>query len=250
MATLWKKQINDDTYEIRSAGASIRLYTNDVFHSQWNPNRPVSGNIWDMLVLPALYLAPATIKRVLVLGVGGGAVIQLVKTLFNATCIIGIELNPVHLDIARRYFGVKPSQSLELIQGDAIQWLRSYTGEPFDLIIEDLYGEKGGEPERAIDLDTPWFSTLVKHLSKNGILVVNTINPRQLKACAFFSNPKINHHFQSAIRFSLPSFENAVGAFYKNHVSKKDRDRNIMMLADKKLIQALNASSFKQVKLK
>ena len=55
-------------YEVRSHGASVRLYTNGVFHSQWNEGRPFAGGVWDCLSLPVLYRDPAAVRRVLVLG--------------------------------------------------------------------------------------------------------------------------------------------------------------------------------------
>jgi len=61
---------------VRSAGYSLRLYTDGVFHTQYNPGNPLTGHIWDLLMLPAFFYEPDTIKRVLVLGVGGVASIQ------------------------------------------------------------------------------------------------------------------------------------------------------------------------------
>lgn len=250
MAIVWKKLVDNNIYEIRTAGASTRLYTNGVFHSQWNPNRPFSGNIWDLLAIPALFVDAKKINRVLILGVGGGTVIRLLKTLIHPCHMIGIELNPVHLEIARKFFGVIKSNHLKLIQDDAIDWIKSYTGEPFDLIIEDLFGDDSGEPVRVIDLDKRWFLTLTKHLSKNGILVVNTINIRHLKKCAFFHDNVINNTFKSAYRFSLPTYENAIGAFFKKNVSNSDRHRNIRNLKDNRIIRSLLSSPYHQVKLK
>ena len=70
MAIVWSRSAGGNQYEVRSAGQSIRLYKNGVFHSQWNPNRPLAGGVWDLLFIPALF-ADRQISRVLVLGVGG-----------------------------------------------------------------------------------------------------------------------------------------------------------------------------------
>ncbi|QKQ25565.1 hypothetical protein [Candidatus Reidiella endopervernicosa] len=58
MALLWYRKEGESRYEVRSAGATRRLYTNGVFHSQYNPNRPISGSVWGLLMLPALYYPP------------------------------------------------------------------------------------------------------------------------------------------------------------------------------------------------
>lgn len=135
MAILWQKHLDGTHYEVRTAGKSHRLYTNGVFHSQYHPERATTGGIWDLLVLPAFFLAPEKIQRVLVLGVGGGAVIRQLQRYVRPQSIVGVELNPVHLEVARRFFGVDDSMA-ELHQADAVSWLESYSGPPFDMIIE------------------------------------------------------------------------------------------------------------------
>ena len=71
MGLLWNYRQADTDYSVRHHGGSIRLYSNGVFHSQWNEARPFAGGIWDCLSLPALYREPAFTQRVLILGVGG-----------------------------------------------------------------------------------------------------------------------------------------------------------------------------------
>ena len=89
---MWSKQTADNLYEVRSAGQSIRLYTNDVFHSQFNPRRTVDGSLWDLLSLPVLLLPPEPALKVLVLGVGGGAVIRQLAVLLEHPDIVGVDL--------------------------------------------------------------------------------------------------------------------------------------------------------------
>ena len=56
MAIVWSKVVGDSQYEVRTAGQSIRLYKDGVFHSQWNARRPLAGGVWDLLFIPALFL--------------------------------------------------------------------------------------------------------------------------------------------------------------------------------------------------
>lgn len=105
MAILWQKTIKDTRYEVRTAGQTRRLYTDGVFHSQFNPEHEVTGGVWDVLMLPAFFYPPETIKRVLVLGVGGGAVIHQLQRYIKPEEIIGVELNPVHIMLAKNILG-------------------------------------------------------------------------------------------------------------------------------------------------
>ena len=214
MAILWKKHLDGTCYEVRSAGSTRRLYTDGVFHSQYNPKKKLSGGIWDLLMLPIFFSEPHKIKRVLVLGVGGGTVIQQLKRYSGVEKIIGVELNPVHLQVARKYFGVTKSLA-ELHQADAVKWLKKYKGPKFDLIIEDLFGEQDGEPLRAVPASASWMQTLNKNLSHNGILVMNFIGTSEMRRAVFYVNELGNKKFQSAFQFTLPMYENVIAAFLK-----------------------------------
>lgn len=214
MAILWQKTIKNTRYEVRTAGQTRRLYTDGVFHSQYNPEHPVTGGVWDVLMLPAFFYPHNTIQRVLVLGVGGGAVIHLLQRYIQPAEIIGVELNPVHIMVAKRHFGISNKQA-HLIQADAVKWLEDYSGPPFDMIIEDLFGEKNGEPIRAVKSNKAWFETLDRHLSPEGVLVMNFISANDLKNCAAVSYKKISGLFKSSFQFTLTHYDNAVGAFLK-----------------------------------
>ena len=90
-------------YQVRTAGRTRRLYTNGVFHSQYNPANPVTGHVWDLLMIPAFFHAPDSVQRVLVLGVGGGAVIGLLRRFVSPAAVVGFELSPLHVFVARRF---------------------------------------------------------------------------------------------------------------------------------------------------
>ncbi len=226
MAILWQKTIKNTLYEVRSAGETRRLYTDGVFHSQFNPQRAIAGGIWDLLMLPALFNPLQSIQRVLVLGVGGGAVIHQLKRYVQPDEIIGIELDPVHIMIAKRHFGINGKMA-KLIQADAIKWLENYSGPGFDLIIEDLFGEQDGEPERAIKANKNWLEQLHSHLNPEGILVMNFTSRSDLKNCAAVSYKKISGLFKSSFQFTLPNYDNAIGAFLKKQSTSKMLHHNI-----------------------
>lgn len=213
MAILWSRKIGGVRYEVRTAGRTRRLYTDGVFHSQFNPVRPVGGSVWDLLMLPAFFLPAGKVRRVLVLGVGGGAVIRLLQHFIQPESIVGVELNPVHLTVARRFFGVGGA-GVELHRADALAWMKEYRGEPFDLIVEDLFGESGGEPVRAVSADAEWFRALLRHLAPAGVLVMNFADELEL-AEAWYANASVRRRFKAAFRLSTPQNENAVGAFLR-----------------------------------
>ena len=221
MAIEWSKKINDCLYEVRTAGATRRLYTNNVFHSQYNPNRVMQGGVWDLLALPAFCCPAQQIQRVLVLGVGGGTVIKQLQRYIKPKTITGIELNKIHLFVARKYFGVK-HPSIQLIKADATKWLKNYHGEPFDLIIDDLFGHHQGEAERVIKLNKQWSAILLQHIRCNGLLVVNFGSNNEMKNSALLAYKKFYNQFQSVLGLTLQQYENAIGVFSKENIDIKN----------------------------
>ncbi|MFW2373692.1 MAG: spermidine synthase [Gammaproteobacteria bacterium] len=214
MALLWQKKNNDRLYEVRSAGNSIRLYTNGVFHTQYNPQQPLTGHVWDLLMLPALFYPALTIHRVLVLGVGGGAVMQMLRHFIAPEKMVGVELDEHHLYVARRFFKLR-GRDIELVHGDAVDWLKHYQGPAFDMIIEDLFTEQDAEPVRVMKANAQWFKSMSSLLTSHGVLVSNFIAKTEISQSAVFSNQSIARKFPSIYQFASSYNENFVAAFFK-----------------------------------
>lgn len=225
MAVIWRKKHEGSSYEVRAAGRSRRLYTNGVFHTQYNPARVVTGGIWDLLMIPAFFKPVEGIRRVLVLGVGGGSVIRQLNRFASPDHITGVELNPIHLYVARKYFGVNCSEA-ELIEADAVAWLNDYDGPGFDLIIDDLFAEEDGEPVRAVAADDEWLSVITRNLNPEGMLVMNFISSQTLKSCCLLSKNDYTN-YQSAFQISMPIYDNAIGIFLKFCASSTDLRANL-----------------------
>lgn len=183
MAVIHTETYKGKRYEIRTAGASTRLYTNGVFHSQFNPNQRHHGSVWDLLCLPAWLGQPAVYKNVLILGVGGGAVIRMLQPALPGARFTGIELDAVHIRLARKFFNVP--KSARLIQADAGEWVRQQQDADYDLIIDDLFGDNEGETLRAINADRAWLDQLGELLSPAGTLVVNFSSTADFRKSAF-----------------------------------------------------------------
>jgi len=108
------------------------------------------------------------VNSILVLGMGGGSVIETLRSDFSYIKFIeAVELDPVVIDIAKTEFGITESSELKINCADAFQFIKANT-KAFDLIIVDLY----------IDLTVPdkflsqefWNSVLNSKSSKGSIL--------------------------------------------------------------------------------
>lgn len=227
MALVWFEQDSSgNRYELRRAGASLRLYTNGVFHSQYNPSRPVAGSVWDLLLLPAFMLPAKRLQRILVLGVGGGAVIRQLNDFFSPELIVGVELNPVHLKLARKFFNAEAG-NVELLQADARLWLQSYRGPKFDLIIDDLFGDLDGEPSRAVQVDARWSRSLKRMLSDQGVLAINFDSRSGLLASAPVSDLAVRRQFSAAISLTTHNYANHIGVFLNQRLDFEEFERRL-----------------------
>ncbi len=227
MVVLWEKKSGGTHYQVRSAGYTRRLYTDGVFHTAFNPRRPVTGDIWDLLTLPAFLSSIALIRRVLVLGVGGGAVIRQLRHFAGGVQITGVEVDPVHLYVAERFFEVG-GDGVCLVEADAKEWLTRYSGPPFDLVIDDLFGGRRGEPIRVIEADAAWFRLLLKRISGDGTLAVNFATAGEFERCAYFSDARVRKCFQAAFKTTVVQNENVVGMFARKSASASRLRRNLL----------------------
>ncbi|MBK9638068.1 MAG: fused MFS/spermidine synthase [Bacteroidetes bacterium] len=78
-------------------------------------------------------------ERILILGMGGGSSIKLLKEKFKHTGkIVAIEIDPVIIDIARSEFNVRPNADLKIECIDAAEYVNKKT-QKFDLILVDVF---------------------------------------------------------------------------------------------------------------
>ncbi|MGB0334247.1 MAG: spermidine synthase [Opitutales bacterium] len=212
MATIWEQNIEGKLYEVRTAGASVRLYRNGVNHSQWNPNRPLAGSIWDLITLPTLHRPARTIDDVLILGFGAGAVGRQIAELVQPQRIVGVELDPIHLSIADGFF--ECSEHCELVSADAVEWIHEGdTNDLYDVIIEDLYGENDGVPVRCVPMDPDWCEAISRRLKPGGMLIFNMIEPDKVPHFPILRDVLLAKRFPERIMYQIDGYENRVLAF-------------------------------------
>ena len=238
MAIVWSKVIDDIRYEVRTAGSTVRLYTDGVFHSQYNSRLKISNGIWDLLMLPAFF-STQSINNILVLGVGGGAVIRQLLEHINGVVITGVELNPIHLKIAKQYFGLAKgikNKRIKLYHADAVKWLKHYRGKPFDMIIDDLFGEKNNEPYRAVNIDANWVRLLLKNTTEHGLIVANFLSRRSLINSALNDRNTVAKEICNSYVLSRNDYENQIGVFLKFELSKNELQANIKTCENNKIV--------------
>lgn len=121
-------------------------------------------------------------QNILLLGLGGGTVVKMLQKKFPDTHITAVEIDPVMITIAKKYFKIKPSSKLKIVQADAFKFVTTNNLQPnsYNLILVDLFA---GDSQPA-QLHTHQFhKDLKKILSQYGQIIFN---------CLFFDHHKIN----------------------------------------------------------
>lgn len=78
-------------------------------------------------------------KHILLLGLGGGCVIETIREKFKSDVpIIAIEIDPKIITIAKNDFNITRFKNLQIIQADAADYIKTST-KKFDLIIVDIF---------------------------------------------------------------------------------------------------------------
>jgi len=223
---IWSAHRDGTHYEVRAAGGTRRLYSNGVFHSSYNPSRAITGGVWDLLMMPAFLYPPGAIRRVLLLGVGGGTVIRQLQAFVRPREIVAVDLDPVHLDVARRFFGVR-GEDARLVHADAREWLDADDSR-YDLVIDDLFGERDGEPVRAVTADAAWCRRLQARNTAGGAIAINCISPAELGRTGFVTDPDLRAHYRTRLQLRAARDHNAVGLFLPHAATAIELRRNLL----------------------
>ncbi len=113
--------------------------------------------------------------KVLILGFGAGSVASIIhRELKWDRSIVGVEKDPVVLEIGRRYFGLAEHEKLTLVQAEAESFLNS-NNDRYALIVVDLFVDLH-VPEEFTQED--FLEEATDKLLGNGVLLLN-IMPRE-----------------------------------------------------------------------
>lgn len=169
--------------EVRESARGRELRIDGTFASWWQPGRPVTGGVWDALAAPVLMLPPARRRRLLVLGLAGGSVARVLRSLAPQARIVGVERDREVLRTARRRFGLS-ALGVEVVVADARAWLARTRGR-FDLIVEDLFVGRGRGVRKPEWLGGEALAGLARRLAPGGLLVSNALDEAPATATAF-----------------------------------------------------------------
>lgn len=134
----------------------------------------VEKRVWGKVAKLALDSCPPA-KKILLLGLGAGTIVGLLKKAKPSIEITAIELDEKIIEIAHEYFGLSGAD-LKIINADAFDIIKNQPDfkdlPPYDVIIVDVYCG-GSFPEKFWD---PGFFEAIKNiLNEGGCVIFNRI---------------------------------------------------------------------------
>lgn len=114
-----------------------------------------------------------TPENILILGLGAGSLAHLLTKKYPRASLTGVEIDPVVIEVARKYFRLDSLSRLSVVTADAVSYINNLDkNTSFDLIFFDCYIGDKVPPA----LENPRFlKTLYRHLSPGGFMLINRL---------------------------------------------------------------------------
>lgn len=188
----------------------LELRVDGTLASLLRPGRVTSGPVWDAIAAPLLALPPGRLRRLLMLGFGGGSVARLARALAPSVRIVGVERDQEVLAVARRDFGLDALE-VEVVVDDALSFLKRER-RVFDAVVEDLFGGSLGslhKPDWLLD----HYPLLLQRVAPGGVLITNTVHENRKLARILKRGPgtllrvAVRHHFNHILALGPAGLE-------------------------------------------
>lgn len=109
-------------------------------------------------------------KSAIILGLGGGALVQALRQADGATKITAVEMRPMVIDYAKRFFRLPVGKKLTLVENDALAFLTAKDFKKADVLFVDIYNEHGVSEQL---LSKQFIHLCHEALKAHGVLVIN-----------------------------------------------------------------------------
>jgi len=159
----------------------------------------------------ASYLFRDRQSDVLIVGLGGGGMVHFLRRYDPAVRIDAVEIDPLVVDLADKYFGVRSGENVRVVTDDALKFIAA--GEKkYDVIYMDAFLKPSADTDSTgapKELRTQRFYEQLQSRLKPGALVMFNLNPHEGLGADMDG---IRAAFAQAYEFVLPHGEGVVVA--------------------------------------
>lgn len=129
------------------------------------------------------------IRKVLILGLGGGSVVKPIKKFWPGAKITGVDIDLAMVELGQKYF--KLDSHVQIIISDASSYMLHTTC--YDLVIVDLYNGKNFPKKFESD---NYIHLLRSNLKRSGVVVINRVwNKKDHESLIVNFRNKLKKHF-------------------------------------------------------
>jgi spermidine synthase len=136
------------------------------------------------------------VESVLILGLGGGSAAKLVRKHWPEAKITGVEIDPVMIDLGKKYLGLA-DLNIDLKIQDAFEFCLNHQSlvinHQYDLILVDIY--VGREVPEKFESDK-FLGLILGLLSSDGLVVFNRLYFDEKRKLAEIFHRKLIHTFK------------------------------------------------------
>jgi len=153
----------------RADGVRVLGFGDDLEQSAMVPGKPDALVYEYTRTIAAMPAFLGKLRRVLVVGVGGGTLPGFLLRHFPNVKVDAVDIDPAVVDIAHRFFELPKSKRLRVEVGDG-RWYVEKSRARYDLIILDAYGAESVPPHLAT---IEFLHSVRRHLTPGGGIVAN-----------------------------------------------------------------------------
>jgi spermidine synthase len=155
----------DPPYVSMTFGHNKRIYTESTYNTHDDRDLPVDYTRF----MTASVMYAKDIHSILEIGFGGGRTSWYLHRFLPNVSVTSVELDPVVLELAKKYFGIKDEPNFQVVNRDGRLFLAE-SKDRYDIILIDAY--RG--PFVPFHLLTKEFYQIVKdHLAEGGVVAQN-----------------------------------------------------------------------------
>jgi spermidine synthase len=147
-----------------------------IVESRYRVDAPDALDVAYTRVMFASYLFRREQERCLIVGLGGGSMVRFIRRFFPDVAIDVVEIDPLVVEVAARYFDVRPSERVRIITRDAHDFIEQ-TQQRYDVVYLDAFlAESDATDSTGVPLKLRTLEFLGKvrqHLRPEGLVVSN-----------------------------------------------------------------------------
>jgi spermidine synthase len=154
----------------------VRQGGEEALETSLNLTRPYEMIVPYSRFMFASYLFQPKQQKVLIVGLGGGAMVHFYRHHDPEVGVEAVEIDPTVVDIADRYFHIRPEKNIRIITGDGLRYVRE-TKSRYDVICLDVFlkpsadTDPTGVPLRQKTVE--FYKALQEKLAPEGVAAVN-----------------------------------------------------------------------------